>query len=185
MSLRVFIDMDGVLADFNTGAYRAHGRPDPYQDLSNLGVWSLEKIWGISPREFWDPINAWGEDFWTGLDVLPGAQELVGMLSTQLYSTGTIAVLTSPSMHPGCVTGKRKWLTERFPKIGKNVVYTGAKHLLAGPNCLLIDDNESNVNEFRYAGGEAILYPGPQNRCHAFKDKFNNYLLRYIASMQS
>ena len=32
------------------------------------------------------------------------------------------------------------------------------KHRLASPDCLLIDDNENNVNDFISSGGKAILF---------------------------
>ena len=43
---------------------------------------------------------------------------------------------------------------------------TPQKHLLAGPNRILIDDNDRNIEAFRAAGGIGILFPQPWNANH-------------------
>lgn len=153
-----FLDMDGILADFVGGACRAHGRDNPYtmDNPQSWGVFDLEKVWGITPEQFWAPCD--GESFWDDLEEMPDAQQLYN-LAVRTFGLENIAVLTSPSQSPYCVPGKRRWLKKHFPELVKKVIFTGAKGFLAGSGRYLIDDRDRNVTEFNQYGGTGILVP--------------------------
>ena len=157
--------MDGVLADFVGGCLRAHGRPSPYTDPVNLGIFEIEKIWGMSAEEFWKPCD--GPRFWDDLDKTPEADKIVQLVTRRL-GTNNVAILTSPSMSPYCVPGKRRWMRRYFPQLAENMIFTSAKKFLAHPNAVLIDDRDDNIWDFLEFGGRAVTVPRPWNKLHGF-----------------
>ncbi len=163
--LAVYLDMDGVVADFVRGACIVHSKPNPFTDPRTvsecIGVFELIDIWGITKEQFWRPIDDLGQSFWRLLHRTPEASEIFTLAS----SFGErLAFLTAPSDDPGCVPGKRQWIAREFP--GTPVIFASAsaKRLMAHPGALLIDDKDSNCEEFYAAGGNVILVPRPWNK---------------------
>ncbi|MDE1766587.1 MAG: hypothetical protein KGI27_10015 [Thaumarchaeota archaeon] len=164
-----FIDQDGVLADFNKGAHEAHGRPDAYTsgDPKALGEFNIEKIWGISPEEFWEPIRA-NPDFWFTLDEMPEAKGIIEN-AKNTFGLANCCVLTSPDFEdPHCVPGKHYWLQHHFPEFfgPKAKTYTAGqllfgsdKYFVSGSGRVLIDDRDKNIREFQKHGGVGIRVP--------------------------
>lgn len=175
--MKCFIDMDGVLADFVGAACRAHNRPWPYDDPKNLGTFEIEPAWGITPREFWKPIDALGMGFWEGLEKTEESDRIV-KLAIALYGITNVCVLTSPSEDPGCVPGKRAWLKKHYPELGKNVLFGSAKHFVSGKDRLLIDDRDKNIEDFEAYGGTGILVPRPWNRGFWWADPMGTIIRR-------
>lgn len=161
MSWIILVDMDEVLADFAIPAARLHGvRWDPRP----AGCWDMAQILEIPQDEFWRPINEAGAPFWTGLPPTPWAvdlHQLVAGLGCPWY------VVSSPSLDPLCHAGKVEWLHRFFGAGFHDYVFTGHKHLLAGPRKVLIDDREETCIKFRQHGGYAVLFPSIGNRLHA------------------
>ncbi len=163
--LTVFCDIDGVVADFVGGACRAHGWDNPWlvPNTPWTGEFELINIFGVSKEQFWRPIDDLGQTFWRTLETTPEANELYSLA----HSFGDdVAFLTAPSDDPSCVPGKRSWIAGNFPKTPVIFAQASAKRLLAHPKALLIDDKDSNVEEFYKAGGHAILVPRPWNKLH-------------------
>ena len=164
-----FIDMDGVLADFVGGACRVHHRPNPYTSGQSgaLGQFDIEKIWGISARDFWEPVVA-DSDFWFNLKETPEAQGIVDV-ALQTFGRDHCCILTAPNMDdPHCVPGKNWWIAKHFPVFKKdaakgyhtgNILFGSAKQFLAGPDRVLIDDRDRNIDEFRQWSGIGIRVP--------------------------
>ena len=163
MITQCLLDMDGVLADFVGGVVHAHGRPYPYDMPNSLGVFDIERIWGITPQEFWAPCD--GPTFWDDLAKTPEADALV-FQACQKFGPSNVAILTAPSLSPHCVPGKRRWIERYYPQLKKNIIFGSAKKFLAAPNRILIDDRDKNVDDFIGAGGPAILMPRLWNRAH-------------------
>ena len=44
----IFLDMDGVVADFVGAACKVHGK-----EVEGVGCWNFFEKWGISEDEFW------------------------------------------------------------------------------------------------------------------------------------
>lgn len=149
----IFIDMDGVLADFVTAACRVHGR-QPAHDHERL-----HEAWGISSREFWWEIESHGDSFWALLDEYSWSRDLV-VLAKEF---GPISIATSPALSPDCAAGKVAWLQRFFGNNFREFMIGPRKHLLAKPGAILIDDTVRHCDDFREAGGEAILFPQPWN----------------------
>lgn len=182
--LTVFCDIDGVVADFVGGACKAHGRPNPFThpgtSRTSTGVFELIDIWGITKEQFWKPIDALGAGFWKRLERTEEASEIF-TLAKSLGSN--LAFLTAPSDDPGCVPGKRSWVEKNYP--GTPVIFASAKakQLLAHPGALLIDDKDSNCEEFYKAGGNVILVPRPWNKLAGFNTI--DYVRTEIAKMHA
>ena len=164
MNHRVYLDQDGVLADFIAGICRAHGRDDPYHYPESKGVWDIWELWGNMPLDqFWQPCEY---DFWSGLPKTPEA-DAIQLLATYaaIASSSHVRVITSPSENSGCVNGKLDWLDHYYPHLGHEVIFERDKWKYAkvAQGSLLIDDNANNCDKWERAGGKAILVPRPWN----------------------
>ena len=108
---RIFIDMDGVIADFEKASnefQRIHGktnRPDKWVDYRNL-------------------------------DVIEGAIEAVAKLNADHE---VFIASTPPWTRPEVWGHKREWIGEHFPYLKRRIILTHRKDLLIGD--ILIDDS--------------------------------------------
>lgn len=151
---RVFLDVDGVLADFIGPALAHHGvifDPKTYPP----GLWDIWKFVGCTEQEFW---AFDGFEFWRDLPVYPWAKPLVDGLE-QLVGQQNICLLTSPSVNAMCINGKREWIAKHFPAYSKQVLFGSAKQFCAHPSTVLIDDSDGNCKKFMEAGGHVVTFP--------------------------
>lgn len=163
-----FLDMDNVLVEFTGGICKVHGRPDPYEGLTKQGEFQIEKMWGITAKEFWAPSN--NKEFWQHLDPTVEAEDIY-LAAISLFGPQNVAILTAPSKSEWCVPGKQKWIEDHFPDMRNNIIFTRAKKFLAGPGRILVDDKDQNIEEFEEAGGEGILVPRAWNKDWDIADK--------------
>ena len=142
----IYCDMDGVLADFKTGAQRTTGM-------------SINKWMNIpSSREKWSLIKA-KKDFWSTLPWMSGGRQLWSYISK--FDPHILSAYVEESYDPNCIPGKTKWLNKNAGISNRskiNLVKRKEKKLFAkkGNPSILIDDYEKNVREFINAGGKAI-----------------------------
>lgn len=160
---RVFLDIDGVLADLINPLCQAMGFPVASWPA---GVYSAHKVLGAE-----DPHGVWGHpeimrrEFWRDLPVLPWAHELVAEVEQRFGAAPVL--LTQTIASPECMAGKHEWIERHFPKLD---FWVGrAKHHIAAPGAWLIDDAESNVESWRAHGGEAVLFPARWNHRYRFE----------------
>ncbi len=170
----VFLDMDGILADFNKGVHAAHNRQDVYvvEPEKALGVFDLEKLWEISIEDFWKPTQSPG--FWESLDKMPEADDIVNYFCAQ-YGIENVCILTSPSKDKYCIPEKRNWMQRYYPHLAKNMLFGSEKTFLAAPDRMLVDDRNEDVDSFCEHGGLGLLYPRPWNRFHSKQMERFNY----------
>ena len=193
--MKLFIDMDGVLADFFNAAIRVNinaiinrnvgsmASDERQQQINHAiqsypkGEYQIEKHLGISSAEFWSAIDEHGGAFWSCLDLCEGAIEL-----WDIAQNHNPIVLTSPSLQPHCVSGKLQWLQRMYGSNFRDYIFCPAqhKHLLAGPESILIDDRESNCDDWMESGGSAILWPHLGNRSDLSIDIALNLLKEQI-----
>jgi 5'(3')-deoxyribonucleotidase len=142
----IYVDMDGVLADF-------------------FGEWS--KSQGVDNwKDIKDPAKAIGdiksiEDFWLNLPILPKAKELLGLIK---QVKGKYKICTSPlADDPRSEPHKREWVKKNlsfFPP--EEVIVTHNKPQFAkqkdGTPNILIDDYGVNINAWEEAGGIGFKY---------------------------
>ena len=149
-----FLDLDGVLVDFVGGALKLHGKELPHHETS----WDFMAQLGIGPEAFWSPM---GEDFWANLEPTPEMPHIVELVES--HFNRDVYLCTSPCQTPGCTTGKARWVEKHLPNYRRKLILLGGKDLFAGPNRVLIDDHDKNVEAWRLAGGMAVLVPRPWN----------------------
>jgi 5'(3')-deoxyribonucleotidase len=144
--MTVYLDMDGVLADFFKGL----------EQFYNVRHWKQ-----IQDKE--KSIQALaGTDFFNTLDVFETSQELVDFAK----STGDWGICSSPLRgdRDNSAYWKRVWLTEKqfLPEVSK-LIFTGQKENFAvdkidGTPNILVDDKPSNIKRWNEAGGIGIRY---------------------------
>lgn len=162
---RIFLDVDGVLADFAGAAVRACGFPDLVPSH-----WHFYEDMGLTAEGMWERIHA-DPLFWENLPEYEWYEELVDMC----LSIAPVTIVTHPADHPDSWAGKYLWLKERA-WAHDDIVMTSQKHLLAGPGRLLIDDSDSNTDKWHDAGGVAWLFPRRWNQLR----HIGNDPMRYV-----
>lgn len=132
-AFEIFLDMDGVIADFDTHAV---GKRD------------------VDGAPLWDTLDfAW----WSTMPAFGGMKEF----HAALLRFGNVRFLSSPSLSPDCFQGKAAWIQSHFGKWAlRDLILCRAqdKCLLARPHHILIDDRESNIAQWVQAGGIGILH---------------------------
>lgn len=157
--MKIFLDMDGVLADFVGGVCKAHKRTC-YDKPEHLGEFSLEKCWGVTAAEFWWPTNNW--HFWANLEKTYEADAIVAM-AIDAVGVKNVAILTSPSLDPSCVPAKRAWVEKYYPQLAKTMIFSWRKGIIGGSHRVLVDDRDRNIDDWEEAGGYGVLVPRPWN----------------------
>ena len=162
----VYLDLDGVLADFRKGISKVLNAPE----MLNSKKWAF---WEDAGKTFEDVDAICTANFWTNLDWTSDGHNILRIV-THYVKPENIYLLTTPMPNLQSAWGKAEWVNKHLPVYNKRLIITRApKHLLAGPNRLLIDDNDDNVNGFQEHGGNAILINRPWNRLGAKSDYSN------------
>lgn len=135
---QLYIDMDGVLSNFNKQYTKYFKKSVP------------KKI--DTPQ--WDYIhNNIGIKFWSKMEWLTEGIKLWNCLKS--YSP---IILTAPTQNNISIVGKKIWLNQNLP--GVNYIIDAKKELYATPDDILIDDRERNIIRWKTAKGIGILYTG-------------------------
>lgn len=161
--MKVYLDMDGVLVDFRRGVCEAFGRDDPSTN------WKFWENWeGVTTGM----VNAKCNDyFWKYLNWTHDGQEIEQAVRDK-FNNESVYLLTTPMLNTGSGTGKLQWIKWHMPWVySRTIISYAPKSLLAGPDTLLIDDKDENIEEFRAAGGQGILVPRPWNKLYHLADQ--------------
>ena len=158
----IYLDIDGVSADFVEGVGKLFGYDGGVQNLITSGNWNFYEDLDIYKEDMWEAIKKAGVDFWANLPDTNCHRTLYN----QLGRFGRVIYLSSPACfrsryieNTDEITGKLIWLRKRRGNSFKGFVFTPDKSLLARYNTILIDDNPKEVEAFKRRGGEAILLP--------------------------
>lgn len=147
--LTVYLDMDGVLADFDKKTIELIGKR--LRDFP-------------TSKDGWDAINHVPE-IYSLLEPMPDADELVaGVFQLQQLYRFNIGVLTAiPRIGriPDAKIHKRNWIEIYYPKLLRDFnigpyAVDKQKHCRKGD--VLIDDSEKNIPQWNDAGGYGILH---------------------------
>lgn len=190
--IRIFLDMDGVIADFDGSVnkypkvaelrQKLNNLLEPYPELKRLSNDGLKKeLVGqqtethlIVIKKAFKQLNesifylASQEGFFTNLDKMNGADQLVdGVI--KLMDGQLPNILTAPiTSHPKCEEEKKTWIKKHFSGKYNNFICTLKKDsVVRSENDILIDDRTKYVEMFTNAGGTAILY---KNASQALND---------------
>jgi len=148
----VYLDMDGVLADFFGGVEFLYG-VEHWKQLTNDKTKDLKK-------EVIDRIT--GTDFFAVLPKFPTADALID--TVKKFTGGNFSINTSPLRgdHENSAKYKRLWIQNNI-ETPDSIVVTGRKETYAkdkasGTPNILIDDRPVNIQRWQAAGGHGILY---------------------------
>ena len=172
----VFLDVDDVLADFMKGLHKALHIPYDYKNYPyKKGDWN---ILGYQIKSDDNSLVTFDQcndcctiSFWQHLEEMHDGRNILAAIEYKLVPR-QIYLLTTPMPNLESASGKMIWVHDHLPNYLKRTIITQApKHLLARPDTLLIDDKNENVDDFRKAGGKALLVPRPWNRAHLQADR--------------
>jgi PAS domain-containing protein len=147
---KVYLDMDGVIADFD----------QRFRDLSGMEPRDFENKYG--KKAFWNLIDEENKiKFWVGIPEMPGAKALVDYVKKYNFE-----LLTSPSAKKQSYLGKILWVRNHigsvFPSKPRiNFKKAKEKHLVKPQltkTDILIDDREDTIERWNAAGGTGIVY---------------------------
>jgi hypothetical protein len=148
----VYLDMDGVLADFFGGVEKLYG-------VSHWKELTADKTKDLK-KEVIDRIT--GTDFFATLPKFPTADGLIELVKK--FTGGTFSINTSPLRgdHENSGKYKKVWISNNI-ETPAEIVVTGRKETYAkdkasGTPNILIDDRPVNIQKWQAAGGYGILY---------------------------
>lgn len=173
--MKIYIDLDDVLADFIGGLCRAHNVcPNKLHAVrAASGLWdctaslrSIAPVWRPATDDhtaFWRPVHARGMLFWQALHPLPWMRGLLDVVNAH---DPDFRIVTTPSQRIDSLVGKIHWVARHVPELGlspdctcsKRLLFMTNKHELAKPGRLLIDDNPANVKLWQQHGGTGITF---------------------------
>ena len=148
---KIYFDMDGVLADFDRGVVElAKTKP-----LNQLHASDEED------KILWDAIRN-VDHFYDKLELMDNAKLLFDLVYNK-YKDKCEILTGIPKPHKNISNAgedKTIWTHRILSKdIVVNIVYKEQKKdFCTGPDCILIDDLETNINEWKKLGGTGILY---------------------------
>lgn len=160
---RIYLDMDGVLCDFEK----------KYQDF--FGCPSKDERGHT--KDFYKRWKVFIEnDCFQFLDWYPGAERLLEFINNEFVwpCFGQVCILSSSGghdYHERVVRNKLTWLRDHdiwyhpFIVSGKKL-----KQTYAGPDMLLIDDAKENIEQFIHRGGHGIHHKNAMDTIEELKE---------------
>ncbi|KAM4697709.1 5'(3')-deoxyribonucleotidase, mitochondrial [Rhinophrynus dorsalis] len=165
--LRVLVDMDGVLADFEGGflkKYRARYPNEPYIGLENRrGFWVSEQYGNLRPGLCEKAISIWeAKNFFLDLEPIEGAVKAVREMSN-LENTD-VFICTSPiKRYKYCPYEKYAWVEKHLGhEFLEQIVLTRDKTVVSAD--LLIDDRPDIYGAEQNPTWEHILFTACHNQ---------------------
>jgi 5'(3')-deoxyribonucleotidase len=173
---RVGVDVDDVLADFNTPAMRLMS-----DFLGKRITPDMRKTWDLEELIPSDRI----EDYWRyvgsqkglirNLNPLPGAVEGI----EKLKKVASVYIVTAHLYHGETWVHERdRWVEEHLGLGHSRVVHTKAKFTFSAS--MLIDDKPKNVEEWgkEHREGVPVLWTRPHNTGTRFSPKLDSRVVR-------
>jgi hypothetical protein len=147
MKKSIYIDMDGVVADWESLARSILG----HQPKDINGRW---------PDAEWQKVKA-VDHFYYQLATMARAEEMIALARRFRDELGwrlnMLTALPHDDSHPEAAADKYEWIDERWPDIPVRLgPYSHDKWRHARPGDILVDDRPSNIQEWREAGGIAV-----------------------------
>jgi hypothetical protein len=151
---KIYLDMDGVLADF-------------FAEYAKLAGVTSGSYRDIPPAKADPTLNLMiGTDFFARLPMFPTAPSLVQLV---LSYVPNYSICSSPLRGDHANSGhwKREWIKKHLSPQPADIIITGQKERHAvnadgSPN-ILIDDRGTNIVAWRARGGIGIKYQADEN----------------------
>jgi hypothetical protein len=151
MRRQIFLDCDGVLADFDTGA----------EAILGTSRRAFEKRHG--PREFWKRLAA-AEDFFGDLPPMPDAHVLYEAVRHK-----DPIILTGMPRGGWAEPQKRRWAERHFPGVPVITTMAALKHEHRHPGDVLVDDRDNHRRLWETEGGVFIHHKDAASSVEALK----------------
>jgi len=146
----IYIDMDGVVADFDSYVSALLGRPIGWGATQDLTDVEWERLTSV-------------DRLYYQLPLMPDATKLfayIKSLSTRFHVQFLTAVPRRSTM-PSAKDDKQAWVDKYFPGIKMDIgPYSHHKQKWCKPGDILIDDRPSNIEQWTAVGGIAIYHTG-------------------------
>lgn len=142
--MTIFVDMDGVLADFDRAA----------EPLLGMRPAAFEARRG--PAAFWSTLRRRAPDFYATLPLMPDAREL--WQGVRALSAGEPVILTGVPRWPDAADQKRRWAAEHFPGAAVITTWARSKSDHCRPGDVLIDDRPKYRDRWETCGGVFIVH---------------------------
>ena len=183
----IFVDMDGVLADFMGRAAKLFGTT--VEDMTVPGVYNAVEGLGLSDDDMWKKIETDAPNIYDELEPYPWMDLLMRTLEG-LVGQENVGILSSPASESAeqaarCVAGKVRWIWKHLPCYYKRYFLGSAKQMLAKPDVILIDDSDKKINRWVRAGGRGILFPQRWNSLYHKADERFGYVNSRLAVMMA
>ena len=164
---KVYLDMDGVLADFFT----------EYAKLAGIKNGNYRDI----PPAKTDPTlqKMVGTDFFARLPKFSTADQLVNLA---VKTFGGYSICSSPLRgdHEGSEYYKRVWIKNHLPIAPQEIIITSRKEKYAvqpdGTPNILVDDRGTNITHWEHAGGIGIKYQADEDSLAVVASGFKHAL---------
>jgi len=146
----IYIDMDGVVADFDSYVSILLGRKIGWDSTTDL----TDKEWELIASE---------DRIYYQLPLMPDATKLIAYiksLSTRFHVQFLTAVPRRSTI-PSAKDDKQAWVNKYFPGMKMDIgPYSHHKQKWCKPGDILIDDRPSNIEQWTAVGGIAIYHTG-------------------------
>jgi 5'(3')-deoxyribonucleotidase len=138
MNKHIYIDMDGVLANFDKAARSLFG---------------VERYWEIPKEERWEIIKSTPR-FYETMEPLPDARKLLD----GVRGTNSFTILTALARRvPTCSSEKIRWMRKWFSVPPEQVICVYEdKWPWAVNGDILVDDTKRHIDEWELAGGIGV-----------------------------
>ena len=154
MDYEIYSDMDGVLTDFDAAFEKVSGGIPPRTYETKYGK-----------DKFWEIVDAKGVGYWVGMPWMSDGKQYWDYIKE--YKP---ILLSSPSRSETSRLGKRLWVRNQLPGTKLILAQAKDKQNYARKNRILIDDRESNIDEWRAQGGIGILHTSAADTIRQLKE---------------
>lgn len=150
-----YLDMDGVCADWDRAAEQFLGIAPRLNPVNGN--------YTVTPVE-WEQLKSAGH-FYRNLPLMPGVDQLVALARQYRDVLGWdlffLTAIPSKNDVPEAFSDKVLWAQEHFPDIEVHFgPYAVDKQRHCRPGDILVDDRNSNCEQWRAAGGMAVKVNG-------------------------
>lgn len=152
MTQTIYLDMDGVVADWDRAATEFLGA-DSRVDMAG----QPEGRW---PEDDWNRLKN-NQHFYSELPEMPQARELVGVArqfrDELKWDLLFLTAIPRGNDMPWAFNDKIRWAGFHFPDISVHFgPYSHEKYMHCSQGDILVDDRLDNCNQWRKAGGVAV-----------------------------
>ena len=185
--MRVFLDLDGVLADFNRSVAGAFQLPYPSDDELGHGWMYFKHLKSRMSVDEYLHALADQHDFWRDLDPFPWYRELPDWLDQHSIDW---SFLSSTTNSRKCWGGKSDWIQDHYGTdyLKRLILVLGNKHRICRPGDVLVDDCHQNCQEWQAAGGRPYFwreFPAYHPKAQEQLNGLKNFITGYAEQMES